>query len=209
MIINFEGSGCTGKSSAITRVAERLTALGHEPVVVMNHVIDDYTAALRETLSKFGGNASELSKVGVYTAIWSHIQERIIVPARQNNQIVLLDRWAATTYFFQATAGRSAIYDIFYGADLCKTDLCIHLRCEDMSVITERLASRSGRNDRYNAEFIRESLRFIPEYIEGCKRTAYRYEFIDTSTQTLDQVVEQSLSHILPTLETHRAKQRT
>ena len=201
LIINLEGSGCTGKTTAIAVIADRLRDMGYDPTVVTNHVIDDYTQSLRDTLSHFGANVSELSKACVYAAIWTRIQEQIIEPARAANKIVLLDRWSATTYFFQAAATEYKIRDIFSSVELTKTDLCLHLMCSDMDIIEQRLANRHDRKDRYNNEFIRKSLVYMPEYIRGCQATSHKRVGIDTSHINIETVVDQCMEQIFPLLE--------
>lgn len=201
LIINLEGSGCTGKTTAVTTIAERLRTMGYDPIVVTNHVIDDYTQSLRETLSQWGADVSELSKVCVYAAIWSHIQERIIEPARAENKIVLLDRWCATTYFFQAAATERTITNIFRSTGLTKTDLCLHLICSDLEVIEQRLNNRYERKDRYNNDFIRKSLVHMPEYIYGCQKTSNKHVSIDTGFIDVNAVAEKCMEQILPLLE--------
>lgn len=210
LIINLEGSGCAGKTTAITRIADNLKEMGYEPIVITNHVIDDYTAALRETLSKFGADVSELSKACVYAAIWRHIQTMVIEPARANNQIVLLDRWCATTFFYQAPAGKMRLLDMFSNIDLVPTDVCLHLQCTDMSVIEQRLANRHERNDRYNNEFIRNSLVHMPNYIYGCKLYTREYHSLDTSLLDIDTVVNACMRNIIPHLpELSHVEQRS
>ena len=187
-LIIFEGSGCVGKSSAIEAVRDWLVEQNIDHEIIMNHANSPFTSGLRNVLAQFGADATERSKAFVYAAIWNELYVKTVLPALQAGKIVIMDRYIPTTYFFQAPAGDELITQIMSHTQHRIADACVYMTC-DYDEVTKRVAKRMEvRQDRYGADFIRDSLRYLPEYEIAAKMYCDRFIPIDTTTLTKEEV---------------------
>lgn len=180
-LIIFEGSGCVGKSSAIDSIKDYLIENEIEHEIIMNHANSPFTQGLRDVLANWGAEASEHSKVFVYAAIWNELYTKTVKPALDAGKVVIMDRYIPTTYFFQAPATDVTITSIMSNTVHQIADLCIYMTC-DYAEVENRVSNRlSVRNDRYNADFIKDSLKYLPEYETAARMYSDRFVHVDTT----------------------------
>lgn len=186
-LIIFEGSGCVGKSSAIDSFKEYLVESNIDHVVIMNHANSPFTQGLRDVLSHFGADATEHSKAFVYAAIWNELYIKTVKPALDAGKVVVMDRYIPTTYFFQAPATDVVITSIMANTVHRIADICVYMTC-DYSEVENRIANRLNvRNDRYNASFIKGSLKYLPEYETAAKMYSDRFIHVDTTNLSKEE----------------------
>lgn len=106
VFISFEGGEGAGKSTQIRRLADRLSAAGHDVIVTREPGGSPGAEAIRELL--VNGAADRWSPVTesllMYAARRDHI-ERVIRPALARGAVVLCDRYADSTRAYQGAGG--------------------------------------------------------------------------------------------------------
>lgn len=104
--ISFEGGEGAGKSTQIRRLAERLSAAGHDVVVTREPGGSPGAEAIRDLL--VNGEADRWSPVTetllMYASRRDHL-ERVIRPALAEGKVVLCDRFADSTRAYQGAGG--------------------------------------------------------------------------------------------------------
>ena len=104
--ISFEGGEGAGKSTQIRRLAERLSAAGHDVVVTREPGGSPGAEAIRDLL--VNGSADRWSPVTetllMYASRRDHL-ERVIRPALAQGKVVLCDRFADSTRAYQGAGG--------------------------------------------------------------------------------------------------------
>lgn len=104
--ISFEGGEGAGKSTQIRRLAERLTASGHEVVLTREPGGSPGAELIRDLV--LNGAADRWSPVSetllMYASRRDHI-ERVIRPALERGAWVLCDRFADSTRAYQGAGG--------------------------------------------------------------------------------------------------------
>lgn len=199
-LIIFEGSGCVGKSSAIDSFKNYLIENGIDHEIIMNHANSPFTQGLRDVLANWGADATEHSKVFVYAAIWNELYIKTVKPALEAGKVVIMDRYIPTTYFFQAPATDVTITSIMSNTLHQIADACVYMTC-DYTEVKNRIDKRlSVRNDRYNADFIKDSLKYLPEYEHAARMYSDRFIPVDTtnlSKEEVAQTIKESLVGVL------------
>ena len=104
--ISFEGGEGAGKSTQIRRLADRLSATGHDVIVTREPGGSPGAEAIRDLL--VNGAADRWSPVTesllMYAARRDHV-ERVIRPALARGSVVLCDRYADSTRAYQGAGG--------------------------------------------------------------------------------------------------------
>ena len=104
--ISFEGGEGAGKSTQVKRLAERLTAQGHDVVVTREPGGSPGAESIRDLVLR--GDADRWSPVTetllMYASRRDHI-ERVIRPALARGAFVVCDRFADSTRAYQGAAG--------------------------------------------------------------------------------------------------------
>lgn len=104
--ISFEGGEGAGKSTQIRRLADRLSAAGHDVIVTREPGGSPGAEAIRDLL--VNGAADRWSPVTesllMYAARRDHV-ERVIRPALARGSVVLCDRYADSTRAYQGAGG--------------------------------------------------------------------------------------------------------
>lgn len=199
-LIIFEGSGCVGKSSAIDTFKDYLVENNIDHEIIMNHANSPFTQGLRDVLSHFGADATEYSKAYVYAAIWNELYIKTVKPALDAGKVVVMDRYIPTTYFFQAPAGDYTITSIMSTTTHQIADACVYMTC-DFDEVERRIAARlKVRNDRYNADFIKDSLQYLPEYEAAARLYTDRFIPVDTTNLTKEEsafTIREALMRVL------------
>jgi dTMP kinase len=154
--ITFEGGEGAGKSTQVRRLAERLTALGHELVLTREPGGSPGAEAIRDIV--LNGPPERWSPVTetllMYASRRDHI-ERVIRPALAAGKVVICDRFADSTRAYQGAGGQvdPRLIDTLEITVLegLKPDLTLIL---DLPVEEglARAMSRGGGEDRFEAK---------------------------------------------------------
>jgi len=154
--ITFEGGEGAGKSTQVRRLAEWLTALGHELVLTREPGGSPGAEAIRDIV--LNGPPERWSPVTetllMYASRRDHI-ERVIRPALAAGKVVICDRFADSTRAYQGAGGQvdPRLIDTLETTVLegLKPDLTLIL---DLSVEEglARAMSRGGGEDRFEAK---------------------------------------------------------
>lgn len=164
LFINIEGHGCVGKTTVIDYVEQQLITLDVPHVVIKNHAHTDFTKALRAVIAEYGGQTNNHALLYTFAAIWTDLNTHVIRPALAENKVVVIDRYTPSTFFFQGELDSELLTSVLSSTDPVITDLSIFLQC-DIATIQKRIESRSDvRKDRYNLEFIEQSLQYLEYY---------------------------------------------
>ncbi len=193
LLINLEGTGCSGKTALLDRIEEYLLLRKIDYLIIRNHTSTNFAESAREMLRAHGDTVDVVTQTLVYASIWRDALSNVILPALAEGKIVIIDRYIPSTFFFQATLGHAEIHGIMSHIYPRITDLCIHLRCDDPDVIETRLANRvafTGRNDRYNLDFIKGSMKHIQRYVTACREFSRDYFVVDTVDKDKGEVAD-------------------
>jgi dTMP kinase len=101
MFITFEGPEGAGKTTAIAGIAERLRERGEQVMVTREPGSGELGVKIREILLH-GGNMPPETELFLFLADRSHHVANVILPALDRNEVVLCDRYADSTYVYQA-----------------------------------------------------------------------------------------------------------
>jgi len=103
--IALEGIEGVGKSTQVALLADRLRALGREPVVVREPGGTPFAEEVRQLLLHKPHDLTAASELFLFQAARADLVARIIRPALAEGRIVLSDRFEMTSRTYQA-AGR-------------------------------------------------------------------------------------------------------
>lgn len=205
LFINIEGHGCVGKTTVIDYVEQKLIEEDIPHVVIKNHAHTNFTKGLREVIARHGGETNNHALLYAFAAIWTDLNTNVIRPALEEGKVVVIDRYTPSTFFFQGEVDSDTKINVLSTTGVVIADLSIFLTC-DMSVIRDRITSRSSvRDDRYNLDFIEQSLRYLEDYNDATWSACEDMVEVDTSTLTKEQMC---LAVAAPIMELiHNAKQ--
>ncbi len=108
-LITFEGIEGCGKSTQIVMVAERLRELGHTVVISREPGATRLGKQLRNLLLDPTHEPDALTELLLYLADRREHCRRVIGPALNRGEIVLLDRFVDSTWVYQGFAASSAV----------------------------------------------------------------------------------------------------
>ena len=103
--IALEGIEGVGKSTQVSLLAERLRALGKDPVVVREPGGTPFAEEVRQLLLHKPHDLTAASELFLFQAARADLVARIIRPALEQGRIVLSDRFEMTSRTYQS-AGR-------------------------------------------------------------------------------------------------------
>jgi dTMP kinase len=101
MLITFEGIEGCGKSTQVGFLYEYLLSEGYGVIRTREPGGTMFGEALRKTLLQRDMNVFSLSELLVFMAMRAQHIEEVIMPALQDRQIVLCDRFTDATYAYQ------------------------------------------------------------------------------------------------------------
>jgi len=101
VFVTFEGPEGAGKTTAIGFIADRLRQQGQEVLVTREPGSGDFGARVREILLH-GEGMPAASELFLFLADRANHVEKIIRPALAEGKLVLCDRYADSTYVYQA-----------------------------------------------------------------------------------------------------------
>lgn len=101
MFITFEGPEGAGKTTAIAAISELLRGRGESVVVTREPGAGELGSRIREILLHGGAMPAE-SELFLFLADRANHVRTIILPALDKGQVVLCDRYADSTFVYQA-----------------------------------------------------------------------------------------------------------
>ena len=107
-LITFEGIEGCGKSTQIVMLAERLRKLGHAVVISREPGATRFGKQLRDLLLDPTHDPDALTELLLYLADRREHCRRVISPALDRGEIVLLDRFVDSTWVYQGFAAPAA-----------------------------------------------------------------------------------------------------
>ncbi|RRN63027.1 dTMP kinase [Caulobacter sp. 602-1] len=188
--ISFEGGEGAGKSTQIRRLAERLSAAGHDVIVTREPGGSPGAEAIRDLL--VNGAADRWSPVTetllMYASRRDHL-ERVIRPALAQGKVVLCDRFADSTRAYQGAGGDApasliaALEDHVLNGTIPTLTLILDLPAE---VGLSRAEARGGAA-RFESKGLDFHQRLRAGYLEIARREPERCVVIDADAE-LDAV---------------------
>lgn len=185
--ITFDGGEGAGKSTQITRLAERLRALGHEVLVTREPGGSPGAEAVRHVL--LSGAAEPFGPVMeaiLFAAARSDHVEQVIRPAVRRGAVVLCDRFMDSSRVYQGVTGN---LDSRFMAALEK--VAVNGMVPDLTLILDiepeeglrRASARRGNSDadRYEKETVDVHRRRREAYLDIAAAEPERCIVIDAS----------------------------
>lgn len=106
LFITFEGGEGTGKSTQVGRLAARLAASGHAPVVVREPGGTPLAERIRALLLDGDATPEPLTEVLLLEAARADLVSKVIRPALGADRVVICDRYADSTLAYQGGGRR-------------------------------------------------------------------------------------------------------
>lgn len=210
MFVTFEGVEGAGKSTIAALVAEKLAAMGIEPVLTREPGDNSLGRRLRPILLDARNTGlSSLAELHLFLADRAQHLEEVINPALEAGQIVLCDRFSDSTLVYQGY-GR--------GFDPARIETLNHLSTSDLqpdltllldvpaSVGLKRAGFRNKMEGTVVSEgrFDSESLDFHERvragYLELAKKYPERIKIVNAAAQP-DMVAKECVEYILPRMQ--------
>jgi dTMP kinase len=101
MFITFEGPEGAGKTTVVRSIAEQLRTRGESVLVTREPGEGDLGAKIREILLHGNGMPAE-TELFLFLADRANHVQNVILPALDRKEVVLCDRYADSTYVYQA-----------------------------------------------------------------------------------------------------------
>ena len=146
--MTFEGCDGTGKSTQIALLVRRLTELGYRVYSTREPGGTPVGEAIRSLLlDTHGPERTALAEAFLYAASRAELVYKVLLPALNSNQFVVVERFTDSTLVYQGIAGGVPLEKIEEINRLAtgglSPDLTILLDVDDLSEIDRRI--RSGR----------------------------------------------------------------
>lgn len=154
ILISFEGVDGCGKSTQISRLAQRLKQVGHEVVLVREPGSTPISEAVRQILlNPQFHEMDDRCELLLYEAARAQLVSEVIAPAIQAGKVVLCDRFYDSTTVYQGMVrglGVDCVKQLnLLAVQRCVPDLTIVLDVEDVSCAYARATRKS--TDRLEA----------------------------------------------------------
>jgi len=102
VFITFEGMDGSGKSTQIRLLAEKLTALGREPLTIREPGGTSLSEEIRQVLlAHRKGSVSLTAEVLLFFAARAQLVEEVILPRLEKGDIVIADRFVESSFAYQ------------------------------------------------------------------------------------------------------------
>ncbi|MFI5370191.1 MAG: dTMP kinase [Candidatus Eisenbacteria bacterium] len=184
LFVTFEGGEGSGKSTQVARLAARLRALGHDPVVTREPGGTALAEGIRALLLDPAERPGALSEAFLLLASRADLVDRVIRPALLAGRVVLCDRYTDSTLAYQgggrgldtvmlASWNRAATGDLVPDLTLL-FDL-------DPALGLERRARAAAATNRLDREALDFHTRVRARYLELAAREPGRFVVIDAS----------------------------
>lgn len=204
LFVTFEGGEGSGKSTQVTRLAERLRAGGLEPLVTREPGGTPLAEGIRHLLLDRSHTPSAMTEALLMVASRAELVGRVLRPALESGRVVLCDRYGDSTIAYQG-AGRGLDREMLAGWNRAATggltpDLTI-LFDVDPGVGLSRRAGDTGTANRLDLESQEFHGRVRQGYLELARSEPGRFVVLDAAqpADVLQAQVWQAVSGRLAT----------
>ena len=180
----FEGPDGSGKSTQFRRLGEALGALNIAHATVREPGGTVTGEAIRTVLlDKANTSMTTRAEMMLYMASRAELVERVIFPALRRGELVMADRFVASTLAYQGAAGGLPSADIAAVARVATRGLMpdLHLLFDlDADAAAKRLSPLLDRMEAKGREF---HMKVRQGYLEQAKQDPRRFALIDASRE--------------------------
>jgi dTMP kinase len=190
--ISFEGIDGSGKSTQIQKLARFLETLGFDVIITREPGGSVGGEEIRNLLLQ--GNVDRWSaetEILLFTAARRDHLERIILPAMEDNKIVICDRFTDSTRMYQGMRGpnlRNLVDMLNEKIINCDPDLTIVIDI-DPQISLKRAKSRETVEERFEDFGVEMQLNMRNGFIELAKEFSNRIEVVN-GQQSVDDLSE-------------------
>lgn len=188
--ISFEGIDGSGKSTQIQKLARFLETLGFDVIITREPGGSVGGEEIRNLLLQ--GNVDRWSaetEILLFTAARRDHLERIILPAMEDNKIVICDRFTDSTRMYQGMRGpnlRNLVDMLNEKIINCDPDLTIVIDI-DPQISLKRAKSRETVEERFEDFGVEMQLNMRNGFIELAKEFSNRIEVVN-GQQSVDDL---------------------
>lgn len=196
ILISFEGSEGSGKTTQISRLATLLTDAGHEVEVTREPGGTDIGEQIRHLLKHHvsGDDMFPETELLLFAASRAQLVREVIAPAIETGKIVLCDRFLDSTTVYQGVARRvhedpvRVINDFAVGAFLPHLTVILDVPAEvGLKRIKTRASDLPDRMEKENIDFYR----LVREgYLVLAKSMPERFAVFDGTKDALELEAE-------------------
>lgn len=190
--ISFEGIDGSGKSTQIQKLARFLETLGFDVIITREPGGSDGGEEIRNLLLQ--GNVDRWSaetEILLFTAARRDHLERIILPAMEDDKIVICDRFTDSTRMYQGMRGpnlRNLVDMLNEKIINCDPDLTIVIDI-DPQISLKRAKSRETVEERFEDFGVEMQLNMRNGFIELAKEFSNRIEVVN-GQQSVDDLAK-------------------
>ena len=190
--ISFEGIDGSGKSTQIQKLARFLETLGFDVIITREPGGSDGGEEIRNLLLQ--GNVDRWSaetEILLFTAARRDHLERIILPAIEDDKIVICDRFTDSTRMYQGMRGpnlRNLVDMLNEKIINCDPDLTIVIDI-DPQISLKRAKSRKTVEERFEDFGVEMQLNMRNGFIELAKEFSNRIEVVN-GQQSVDDLAK-------------------
>ena len=196
--ISFEGIDGSGKSTQIQKLARFLETLGFDVLITREPGGSVGGEEIRNLLLQ--GNVDRWSaetEILLFTAARRDHLERIILPAMEDNKIVICDRFTDSTRMYQGMRGpnlRNLVDMLNEKIINCDPDLTIVIDI-DPQISLKRAKSRETVEERFEDFGVEMQLNMRNGFIELAKEFSNRIEVVN-GQQSVDDLAKDICSMV-------------
>jgi dTMP kinase len=198
--ITFEGPEGSGKTSIIQHLNKQLLALGHDVLVTREPGGVKLSEEIRNILldNHNLGMDKKTEALLFAAARRQHVVE-VIQPALEAGKMVLCDRYIDSSLAYQGHARDIGIEEVYqlnlFAIESLMPDLTLFIDVKP-EVGLERVRHNQRSMDRLDNETIAFHQKVYEGYMKIAEIEPERIKILD-GNQTIEEVVEQALKHIL------------
>lgn len=181
MFITFEGPEGAGKTTAIAAIADHLRAKGETVLVTREPGSGDLGTKIRELLLHGAAMPPE-SELFLFLADRSNHVRNVIQPALAQGQIVLCDRYADSTFVYQAIV-RGLNSEFVRAANRFATGSLQPKRTFLLDLAPEIGLARIQSKDRMDSEPIEFHRKVRDGFLTLAKEEPHRWQIVDATME--------------------------
>ena len=204
LLISFEGVDGSGKSTQLARLADRLRAVGHEPILVREPGGTALGERIREILlDPATGDIDPAAEALLYAASRAELVASTIEPAIADGRVVLVDRYVDSSLAYQGAGRQLGIERVLEANLLATRGRLPHLTvlvALDPAAARARLEATGADEDRLEQAGTEFFARVYAAYGELAERWPDRIATID-GAGTPDEVERLVDAAVQPLLE--------
>lgn len=189
VFISFEGCDCSGKSTQIARLVNRLEGRGLDIVVTREPGGTPFGEKVRDLLLAVESpDRTILSEVFLYAAARAELVTEVIQPALDRGCVVITERYSDSTWVYQGYAGGVSLSSIEQVNDIAtgglEPDLTLIFDITAPLIIEKRFEGKKKDKIESRSEDYHQKVR--EGYRELAKRFPHRAVIIDAGADVLE-----------------------